>query len=365
MNVLKQLKEIEEKYNVEVVYCTQSGSKLYGTNGPDSDTDYKFLFVPSINDVLLKKDEPYIKIGTQTKVKNGPDDVDFDGSSTYKFFNELKKSETGAMDILFSMFREDTIVYENEEFTDTMKHNYKEFLNSNMKSFIGYALGQTRKFGIKGARYDELDDFVKKLYVWTDKYLKHKVDDKDGSWDHLKKWVAAGNYKYIKFVMAPGPRGSGDYKEIEYLSVLGKLFSGDVTNEYLFDRVGKLYSQFGNRTKTIAKTLSKTDFKALGHSLRVALEVQELLETGFIKFPLTYAEELKNVKNGTADVEETMDQIGDVLAHVDDLLEVSDLPAKSNTKFMDQLTLNFVYGKYLDCDCTGWNHNNSCRHFVI
>lgn len=365
MKILKQLKEIENKYNVTIVYCTMSGSKLYGTDGPDSDTDYKFLFIPNYSDVILKKDEPHIKIGKDTKEKNTKEDIDFDGSSIYKFFNELKVSETGAVDVLFSMFRDDTIIFQDEDFTEIMKNNYQRFMNSNMRSFIGYALGQSKKFGIKGARYGELDDFVKKLYVWTDKYLNHKVDDGKGSWNQLKNWVEGQNYKYIKFIMAPGPRDSGGYKEIEYISILGKMFSGTVTNEYLYDRVFKLYDQFGNRTKTIAKTLSKTDYKAISHALRVALEVRELLETNFIKFPLKDAQYLKNIKDGNCDVEKVFDEVGDTLADVDLLLETSKLPEESDTKFIELLTQNFVEGLIQDCGCRGFEHKFNCKNHVM
>lgn len=338
-DIQQKLKEIEVTNNVQVLYCTVSGSKLYGTDNPGSDLDVKFIFKPTREDVLLKRDKEHIKIGAQTKEKNTKDDIDFDGYSIYKFLNLLKKSETGAIDILFSMWRTDTIIYEDFDFTDTIKSNYKSFLNSNMKAFIGYALGQSKKFGIKGARYNELDDFVKFLEEKTQNTTGVKLEK---YFDIFHDYINGTDSKYIKIVTAPGPRGSGEYKDIEYLSVLGKLFAGSNTFEYALERINLLYKQFGNRTKTIASTTSKTDFKALSHALRIALEVKELLETEFIKFPLKDRELLKDIKAGKTDITWTIDQIEETLSIVDTILERSEFPLESDNVLMDKILLDCI-----------------------
>jgi len=335
--------KIEKEHDIEVVYLTLSGSKLYGTNTPTSDTDIKGIFIPSKRSLILKKDPGSITLDTnKTNIKNTSKDVDCTIHNIYNFFNQLKKSETGAVDILFSMWSNDTIVYANEKFLKVMKENYKIFLNRNMKSFIGYALGQTKKFGIKGRRYDELDDFIKKFYVWSDKYLEQKLDDGRGSWENLKGWVNAGNYKYIEFLMAPGPKTSGAQKDIEYIAVLGKMFPRTVKIGYMYERISKLYEQFGNRTKTIAATVSKTDFKALSHSLRIALEVKELLETGFIKFPLKDAKKLREIKEGKYDFEEIVNEVEKTLTLVDEMLLTSEFPKNADSKKIEKLYLDFV-----------------------
>ena len=40
----EQILQTEKKYNVTILYVTRSGSHLYGTNGPDSDEDFKGIF---------------------------------------------------------------------------------------------------------------------------------------------------------------------------------------------------------------------------------------------------------------------------------------------------------------------------------
>lgn len=337
------IEEIEKEYNVEVVYLTISGSKLYGTDNLNSDTDYKGIFVPNKLDVLLKRDISHIdRSSNKTKVKNSKDDVDISLHSIHTFLNLLKKSETGAVDLLFSMWSEETIVFQNYDITNLIKSQHKDILNRNMKSFIGYALGQTKKFGIKGARYNELDSFVKfiKTLEGVDSSNKSTLGE---YFELFEDEMFRANYKYIKFIDAPGPRGNGDYKDIKYISVLGKMFEGRVTFEYFLERVLKLYNQFGNRTKTVAETAEKVDFKALSHANRVALEVEELLETGFINFPLKDRDYIKDVKSGKVSPEVAIQEVEDVLQNVDEMLLVTEMREESNQEALDEITLFCLY----------------------
>jgi hypothetical protein len=339
------VKEFEEKTGASVIYITKSGSKLYGTDNEFSDTDFKGLFIPSKESVLLKQDiNSYTRDTNTKKEKNSTEDIDFTIHSLYAFFNQLSKSETGAVDVLFSMFREDTIMFQDKEIIDKIRKEYKVFLNKNMKSFIGYALGQTKKFGIKGARYDELDKFIDFTKMIPD-YLEGA---KLGTlFTGIKEYISTNKLQYIKFVMAPGPRVQGGRQDdIEYVSVLGKLFSATVTIDYFIDRVTKLYDQFGNRTKTVAQTASKTDFKALSHSLRIAEEVKELLQTEFIKFPLENADYIREIKEGKHDTQEVIDQVSDVLDEVDILLLESKLPEETDNEILDVFLLKLLNIKW-------------------
>ena len=321
--------------DIKIVYVTLSGSKLYGTDTPKSDTDYKGIYIPSKRDVLLKTDLPfYVQDSNPGKEKNSKDDTDITLVSIYKFLNDLKNSETGSVDILFSMFRADTIVLEDKEFTDYMKLNYKYMLNKNMKSFIGYSLSQTKKFGIKGARYRELDTFIKDLDT-----IKSSEDKLETIFPYLQE--ISNDYNYINFVYAKGSRNSKTNDTL-YISVLGKLFEGTVPIEYFKDKIFKLYDQFGNRTKTIASTESKTDFKALSHSYRVSVEVKELVSTSFIKFPLDERIYIREIKEGKIDIEEVLDKIQDILDSIDILLLNSSLPETADKDFIESTILKFV-----------------------
>jgi len=94
--------------------------------------------------------------------------------------------------------------------------------------------------------------------------------------------------------------------------------------------------------KYIDKYSTKTDFKALSHALRIAQEVQELLETGFIDFPLKNRDELRDIKSGNGNADDIIDQVRDILDAVDILLLDSDLPENSNREVMNKLLLGLL-----------------------
>jgi len=341
--IKKYIKEFENKTGAKVLYISTSGSKLYGTNTKNSDTDFKGIFLPSKESVLLKTDlDSYTKDTNNSKIKNSTDDVDFSLHSIYQFFNHLVKSETGSIDLLFSMFREDTIAYQDKEFVDFMKRNYTMFLNKNMNSFIGYSLGQVKKYGIKGIRYDSLIGFIKDIEVEfkdTDK-SKQLRDFKDSIENITKK------YTHIKIVMADGVKSNKVREKIPYVSVLGKLFHFNSTLEDFMNRIKHQENQLGNRTKTIAGTNSKTDFKSLSHSYRIAIEVKELLETNFIVFPLKEANKIRDIKQGKLDkigsVEDIIKEIEIILNDVDLLLLNSKLPKDLDEVGIRKEILNFL-----------------------
>lgn len=62
-NVIEeQLKEIEEKENVKIIYCVESGSRAWGFASPDSDYDVRFIYVRNKEDYLkLNKNRDVIE----------------------------------------------------------------------------------------------------------------------------------------------------------------------------------------------------------------------------------------------------------------------------------------------------------------
>ena len=156
MNIEHYISELERKHNITVVYLTKSGSTLYGTNGPDSDVDYKGIFIPNKQDVLLKRDIPYITYTTGNKdSKNTADDIDIHLDSIHTFTRLTAKGETGALDLLFSMFT-DKVVLQRLGFVMAVTDNYTKFFGRNLQAFIGYSVSQLKKYNIKGERYNEV-----------------------------------------------------------------------------------------------------------------------------------------------------------------------------------------------------------------
>jgi len=337
MQIEQFIKNFEAKHNYRVVYVTQYGSKLYGTDNPNSDTDYKGIFIPNRDAVLLKKDiEHYNFNSNNDNTKNGKDDIDLQLFSIYKWFTLLKKGETGAMDILFSLFREDSQIYLDPEFATVIKENYQRFYNKNLHSFLGYCVGQSKLYNVRGERFSELHRFVE--------YFNALVQERGGEklatmYPQIEEMFANESYKYIQFMTAPTSRGSGEPKEGVYVEVLGKRFLGTVTIGYFSEKITEMEEQFGNRARASAKGV---DYKALSHAVRVIDEVEELLDEKFITFPLKNRAYITAVKEGRESLEDVMHYIDQKLNVVQSKLEKSDLPERSDEVFMDELLLKMV-----------------------
>ena len=50
--VPRKLKEIEKEYGVRVLYAVESGSRAWGTHGPQSDYDVRFIYIRPREDYL-------------------------------------------------------------------------------------------------------------------------------------------------------------------------------------------------------------------------------------------------------------------------------------------------------------------------
>ena len=99
------LEKIKEMLNPhKLVYLTEFGSTLYGMNSPESDIDYKGIFVPNKEDLLLGKKMKSLNFSTgNDKSKNSKEDIDVEVWSLHYFLELLQKGETSAVDLLFSM----------------------------------------------------------------------------------------------------------------------------------------------------------------------------------------------------------------------------------------------------------------------
>ena len=333
-NLQKHINEVESKHNVKVIYLTKFGSQLHGTETPNSDTDYFGLFVPCIRDVLLKQDLQHFKRET-SKEHNTKDDVDFELHSIYKFFHNVSKGETGALDLLFSMFREDTQVLKTDE-VELIKDNYKNLLSKNVKKFVGYCIAQAKKYGIKGSRFNELEDFSSKI----ENLPSGKVKD---YFLTIYEIIEGMKYKYISIVKKDEPNGVNTY-----INILGKLYQDTLQTEDFIKKVKSNLSQYGNRTKT---SKDGADWKSIAHAVRVIQEAEDLLKLGYIEFPRPKAEYYRNIKLGNEDLEDVLQDIDMCIDVVNNLFEVSSLPDKPDTEAVNELLLrvfNDTNTKYLN-----------------
>ena len=333
------IREFTAMYPAQVVYLAYSGSRLYGTYTPTSDYDVKGIFIPSAESLKLKTDIPhYTRTTGDSHSSNGEDDIDFTLISIHNFIAQLSKSETGAIEILYSMFSPEAIIFQNKDFTSIMKDHRLIFQTKEISSFIGYALGQTKKFNYKGLRYAEL---VKFIAYFEQELMSPEVEFIGAHFDTMNVDLKK-HFNYISIVTDRGPKiADNTYKEIQYLHILGKKYAGSTKSELFFKLIKDLEASYGARTRTTAKS-GKGDWKALSHAYRISKQIDELVNTGEIQFPLSYSNEIMAIKQGEVDFQEILGQIEDNITIVRQVVKYSDKPRTVTPSEVHSLILELL-----------------------
>lgn len=322
----------------DLILKIEFGSKLYGTNTPNSDTDYRSVFIPSVNDILLQKAK---NLHTSTNTKNNKDeknkstDIDSEEICLQLFLDDLVKGQSYALDMLFAP---------ESSWVDTgsklwiwrgIIENKDLLIHKNITSFVGYATKQAAKYGLKGSRlsaFREVVDFLKPF-----DQNKKLIDIKD----------------ILDKLVYPGDLYSGDGTDllIKYTTIRGETHLDVCTRKIpLTAKISvatKLYEGFFNKYGTRAKMAEKNDgvdWKALSHAVRVLTEAIELLNTGNITFPRPDAELILNIKKGALSYLEVEYIIETGIQELKEAYKVSELRIKPDTEFAEELICS-VYGE--------------------
>ena len=336
--MLDKVKEmLPEGY--ELVYLTQFGSTLYGTNKEGkSDIDLKGIYLPPIKDLITNKTKDHFRYSSgDDKSKNSANDVDIELWSIHKFLKHLSDGDTGAIHVFFSMWREDTIIFKLSVI-DYLKSSKSVFLTKNIKAFVGYAMGQAQKYGIKGSRYGDL---LKLLEIYNNWWRNKKIDQLDKTLIQVSQFFETSKkeieeLKYCKFIEQKGK---------QYLSVLGKMHEETISVAHFEKQLDNQINAYGDRTKA---SINGTDWKALSHAYRVIYQVSELLETGFIKYPLSSAKKIMEIKYNSDEskLSDILDDISERLDYVYKLVDQSEYSEKVDQDNIDKIILDIYHDRY-------------------
>lgn len=310
---------------MKIIVNIQFGSHLYGTNTEESDLDYKGIFLPTLEQVLLGKIPK--SIITKTKKgydnKNTKDDVDTELYSLQYFIKLACEGQTVAIDMLHAAG--DNIIDESDIWEEIIKNRHK-FYTKNLQAFVGYAQKQAAKYGIKGSRLNAVSDVIKVL-------LQH---DDDLKLKYIWEELPVG--EHIKF--------STSISDIREYEVCGRKVQETATVGYAFNVFNKYYNNYGKRAEMAARN-EGIDWKAVSHALRAAYEVKSVLAIETITFPLPEAEFLKRVKSGELDYLTLVSPIlEELIEEVSILAKTSDLPEEVDKEFWDKFVVDVMKEEY-------------------
>jgi len=116
---------------MKTIIKMEFGSKVYGTSVPESDTDFKGIFIPDAKSLILQKAKRNINQSTgNDKSKNTKDDVDIELFSFAEYIKLLLQGQTGALDMLFTPKEFWLNQSENLGPWYDLQFNYDKFLHS-------------------------------------------------------------------------------------------------------------------------------------------------------------------------------------------------------------------------------------------
>lgn len=310
-----------------------AGSHLFGTATEKSDRDYKGVFLPSADDILLGKFDQTINQSTNNVIgqKNGQNDVDIELYSLDKFLKMLFQGQTVAWELLFTP---DHMILEKHPLWDTIvKANTEVYLNKNISAFLGYCRQQAHKYGVRGSRMNTLEKVLNILNKYV--YMKDIVSNRN-NWtgkEMISDYNLEDIYKneFDEIVNLEHVDVIADKNGKDLVHICGKKFGLDTNLQHVVQPLQKYYADYGERSRK-AKENEGIDWKALSHAVRVCMQAISLLDNHKILLPMAPGNVLllKSIKAG----ELSFDNVAHIIETYQDMLqkavENSTLPEQAN-----------------------------------
>ena len=304
------------------------GSHLYGLDTPNSDIDYKGIYIPTLREVMLSNYAKTYKSSTGgAHEKNAAGDIDTEVISLSKFIQMGIQGETMVLDMLHC----------NEPISDSelwwyMVDNRTRFYSKTLKAFVGYVKRQAAKYGIKGSRLADIDETIQRL----------KTLDSASTLGDVKQSLYFG--EFAKWIQQEPAR---DGLPIQFFyEVNQKKYQSTNTVGYVIEQLQKVWDSYGHRAKQ-AKENDGVDWKAMSHALRAGYQARDIYELGDFEYPLKETEYLLAVKTGKLDYEsEVAPELERLVEDVTILSDKSNLPEKVDATFWEETLLDAYSGKF-------------------
>lgn len=277
---------------------TAYGSHLYGTNTPTSDLDFKMVYLPDFNDVLLGRKLQTRKVRMTADGAPVADDeampangVEVEYVPFQTFCRDYLNGQTYALEVAFACLQDG-------DCPDWVKELVERFTTNNVSSMLGFAMKQTFDYVHRGERLEAARQLKAAL-----KRAEDAIHDVNSSGDfpllrHRLDTVMPNGRKVLHVVAGESRLDTGttvnNGRTMETLKVNGRDYLETTTLEDMQRMVNKLIDSYGHRTTAAAE--NAVDRKSLMHAVRVYDQAIELLKTGKMVFPRPEAALLLRVK---------------------------------------------------------------------
>jgi predicted nucleotidyltransferase len=301
------------------------GSHLYGTNTSSSDTDYKGIYLPTLQECVPNKIDNVKIFNTKTYGgKNTNSNIDEEYYSLQYF---MKLAIQGEMIVIDMLHAPKNMTLCSSQTWNELRNNRSKFYSKNLVGYLGYIRKQTATYSNKGNRLKAIDEILQVLH------------SQQGICDLKLKsvWNLLPINEYCNELINP--------KETrwEFYQVCGKQLSEHITVNEAIKILSTLRLSYGTRANQAGKN-GGVDWKAVSHAFRAGLQLKEIYTTGDLIYPLKDYEFIRNVKTGVFDYDK--DSIGekleDLLCDIEQLSNNSSYPDNVDKSWME----DFIVRQY-------------------
>lgn len=266
------------------ILFSKVGSQLYGTNLPDSDTDYCGVFISPIEVLAGLNSFDQVDASVYDKDesgKNSSNAIDCHYHSLQKFVILAMQGNPNILERIF--VNDQNIVSRKDPYCAELLKLKHEFVSKNIFArYFGYLMSQKHKMILRSDNILVLNGFLDYLTKFDSRQILIEISPD-------KNHELFGGFK-------------GDIFKIGDIQIQRTRLIKDA-RKIIEERLSKA----SNRKETILK--HGYDLKFSAHAVRLAVEAIELCETGELQFPLKYAEHLKDIKLGKYSLKEILTEI--------------------------------------------------------
>lgn len=308
------------------------GSHLYGTSTPASDIDYKSVFVPDADAILLQRVKATVtnQRPKQEFEKNVAGEIDREAYALHRYLSLLAEGQTVALDMLFAprwaMTREPDAIW-----TRVWDERHR-LLSRRAASFIGYCRTQANKYGIKGSRVHAARNIVE----WFDEAIAvhGHLQKMNAASDGLEDFIASRKLEHTAVIQIAHPNRPDN--PMPHLECCNRKAPFSVSLKDGRTIYVRLVEEYGARSLQADRN-ENVDWKALSHAVRVGCEAMEFLTTSHITFPLPNAAHILAIKKGERPYTSVAEEIEDLLVRVELAEKTSVLPETPDHALIDEI----------------------------
>jgi hypothetical protein len=333
----------------EIIISITYGSRLYGTETPESDYDFKSITLPSYKNTLLAKplkvtrykyDEAgnVIAEGVPVPARG----YEAEHTPIQKFIKDYLSGQAYAVEIAYAVMQGYHYTNSAINFQSLCASLVYKFQHQNVQGMVGFAVKQTFDYVRRGERLNA----AKALLSALDKII---ADEKECT--RLDSIMSTGStvlYYLAGSCSLPTGITVNASKELQTIEINGRSYAESTALPHFKAAVEKLILQYGERSTAASET--DVDWKSLSHAVRVYEQVIELLNTSWITFPRPNAEQLLRFKQGKVSLEAVKFHLRTLDDEVQRLLAITELPVVDAEfyKRADDLLFSWLQEEFKD-----------------